>query len=73
MPHSKLVENTSVGCGEVCHRILAQNQLLEHRLVNGSSRHLFIGTNGLEVGFFYGRSNEIAVHRVKIDFQATGV
>jgi hypothetical protein len=67
VPHAQLVEDVGVGGGEVGHGEVAQDQPLEHRLVDDPAGHLLVRAQRLEPRRLDGRPDQLPVGRVEVD------
>ena len=66
VPQAELVEHVRVGRRQVGHRVVAQDQPLEHRLVDDAAGHLLVGAQGLHVGLRDRGRDELLVHAVEV-------
>ena len=67
VPHAQLVEHVRVGGGEIGDRIVAQQQSLEHRLVDDATGPLFVGADGLHTGSLDRRPQRLIVNPIEIN------
>jgi hypothetical protein len=67
MADAQLVEHVGVRRRQVGHRVLAQDQPLEHGLVDHAARRLLVGAERFEVGELDRRLDQLAVDGVEID------
>ena len=70
---AELVEHVGIGAGDVGHRVVAEHQPLEHRLVDRAADLLLVGADRLKPGAGDRRRDDLLVDRVEIGHAARGV
>jgi len=72
MPHAQFVEDIGVGRGEIGDRKRAQQQALEHGLLDDPAGDFFIRADGLQPGRCNRRGDQLGVDRVEVHQRAGG-
>lgn len=73
MAQPQLVEDVGVRGGEIGDRVLAEDQPLEHGLVDEAPRHLLVGAQRLHVRLLDGGADELLVDAVEVHHAAGAV
>ena len=73
VPNAELVKDVGIGSRQVGHGVLAEDEALEHRLVDQSSRHLLICAQRFKVGLLDRRSDQVPVDGVEVQESPGGI
>ena len=68
--HSELIEDVGVGGREIRHRVLAEQETLEHRLVNDAPGLLFVSTDRDHPGVLDRRRDRSSVDPIEVDLRS---